>query len=108
MKDEPVKSDHFLIDGTPCTLDRLCRDEPAWAANIIRGLRVEREKLLDHFVGIQVNEYAAAVRSASSALARFNQGPVVEQMIRLAPRLQKMSDIAEKHMKETMRSKENG
>ena len=33
------------IDGNYVTLDKLCRTEPAWAANVIRTLRADRDEL---------------------------------------------------------------
>lgn len=43
---EPVK-DHQLVDGTPCTLERLCREEPAWASSIIRHYRQLFDELVE-------------------------------------------------------------
>jgi hypothetical protein len=35
---------HFDANGNPCTLDELCRKEPAWAATRIRALTAERNQ----------------------------------------------------------------
>lgn len=42
---DEIPKDHFDTDGNPCTLDTLCRREPAWAANIIRTLRARVAEL---------------------------------------------------------------
>lgn len=40
------KMDRHDADGNPCTLDALCRKEPAWAANIIRHMERKYDLLL--------------------------------------------------------------
>lgn len=36
---------YYDMDNNPVTLDKLCRTEPEWAANVIRQLRGERDVL---------------------------------------------------------------
>lgn len=38
---ERMTKDYQDIDGNPCSLDVLCRREPAWAANRIRVMTAE-------------------------------------------------------------------
>lgn len=40
-----TKTDYHDGDGNPCTLDSLCRKEPAWAANRIRIMREALESI---------------------------------------------------------------
>lgn len=38
-------ADRFDIAGNPCTLSKLCRLEPDWAANRIRAMEADIEAL---------------------------------------------------------------
>ena len=38
-----MSDQYFDIDGFPITLDALCANDPAWAANRIRAVRSERD-----------------------------------------------------------------
>lgn len=67
---DEIPKDHFDIDGNPCTLDTLCRREPAWAANIIRTLRA------------RVESYAMALAALEGTNAA-NEGALRIQLERL-------------------------
>ena len=68
-------------DGNPCTLDQLCKRDPAWAANHIRHLDESGRGILeagrvalryiDDRVNIDCTAYAWMVGELRSAVARI-------------------------------------
>jgi hypothetical protein len=36
---DAIREDYFDMDGNPISLQKLCRQEPAWAANVIATLK---------------------------------------------------------------------
>lgn len=71
---------YFDIDGKPTTLERLCKDEPEWAANVIRHLRGHRDRLQAELLeSARLNEelrraVAAGDKFAASVSEALNMG----------------------------------
>lgn len=82
---DEIPKDHVDIDGNPCTLDTLCRREPAWAANIIRTLRArvaELEKLFDDAGQGNYNVLALIDHYQSAAMAESERRREAEARVK--------------------------
>ena len=60
------------MDGNPVSLDRLCREEPAWAANRIRDLEEKIRALLHDLVDAR-DCMAEVKKSVSEYIEELNE-----------------------------------
>ena len=58
-------------DGNPCTLDTLCRREPAWAANRIRVTLATAERLRARVVELEAPGECQSLHKLRALLRRW-------------------------------------
>ena len=91
-------TDYRDCDGNPVTLDKLCRDEPAWAANVIRQHvdRIAEREAADADAGmgalLRLRRRCAAKARAGDANAEF-YGDMANELAAEAQRLKDMVEV---------------